>query len=63
MFAQFTLGFGFFAYTRAFMKVHKVVLEFNQDIKKGNYSMLWQEAPLDLSIQDIVILLGCYCIS
>lgn len=54
---------GFFAYTSAFTKVQKVVLEFDQDIKKENYSKLWQKTPLDLSIQDIVILLGCYCIS
>lgn len=34
-------GFGFFfAYTSAFMKVQKVVLEFDQDLSKENYSML-----------------------
>lgn len=42
MFAHFTLGlfFFFFAYTSAFMKVQKVVLEFDQDLSKENYSML-----------------------
>lgn len=45
------------------MKVQKIALEFDQVIKNGNYSVLWQKIPLDLSIQDIVILLGCYCIS
>lgn len=54
---------GFFAYASAFMEAEKVVLEFDQDIKKEKYSMLWQKIPLGLSIKDILILLGCFCIS
>lgn len=41
------------------MKVQKIVLEFDQDIKKENYS---KKTPLALHILDIVILLGCSCI-